>query len=608
MCGITGLFGRTPLSWNADHTISQMTLALQHRGPDATGFFTSAHVRLGHRRLAIIDLSNGAQPMTIDYKGSRYTIVFNGEIYNYRSLKNELETLGFVFSTESDTEVLLLSYVAWKEQVVDHLVGIFAFAVTHDDQLFIARDHLGVKPLYYYDDGDCFRFASEIKALFADSSVPRIIDGYGWMELYGLGPTLTPGKTPFKGIKSLPPGHYLQITEKVVTINRYFELTSAPHLDSLPESIQKIQTMMSDIITMQMQSDVGVSSFLSGGLDSSIITALASKNHSIDTYSIDYLDNDLHFTSNTFQVSRDPQFARLGAEYFGTNHQEIIMNTNDLIDELIPSMIARDMPGMADIDGSLRFLAHQVHKDHKVVLSGECADELFGGYPWFYSNNSDISSFPWLRHMDFRIDLLATPWKSLPYLDYINSSLQTTLSRVKRLPGESDESYRWHQMTYLNVYWFMQNLLTRKDSQTMAQSLEARVPFADYRLAQYAFNLPPEYKYREGQEKWILREAFKDILPETIYQRKKNPYPKTFHPEYTRHATKLLIERMSNSTSVLPRLFDLTKLGQLVEPTTNQDTIPWFGQLMNRPQLIAYLYQLDVFFEHYHIQLEDPQA
>lgn len=607
MCGIVGIMGRNPLPIKADETIEKMTVALKHRGPDSMGFFSQSHVRLGHRRLAIIDVTNGAQPMTIEEKGVLYTIVFNGEIYNYLELKETLIKLGYSFTTHSDTEVLLVSYIAWKERVVDHLVGIFAFAVYHENTLFVARDHLGVKPLFYYDDGEIFRFASEIKSLLADYSIPRIIDNEGWMELYALGPTSSPGKTPFKNIFALPPGHFLTLKQKQITTFCYFELTSENNTDSIETAVQKVRSLLTSIIELQMQSDVGVSTLLSGGLDSSIITSVAATKGKLDTFSIDYLDNDLHFSSNLFQVSRDTDFARLVSKSLGTTHHEIILNTQDLIEELIPSMVARDYPGMADIDGSLRYLATKVHQIHKVVLSGECADELFGGYPWFISS-SPIESFPWLRNLGVRIDLLNDSWKKLPYEDYVKSALQKSLSKVQRLPSETDEDFQWRQMTYLNVYWFMQNLLTRKDSQTMSQSLEARVPFADYRLAQYVYNLPKHYKYRNGQEKWLLREAFKDLLPREVLNRKKNPYPKTFHPEYTQHVTQLLRERLTNSSSILPHLFNVQKVDEFILKPSEMDQIPWFGQLMNRPQLIAYLYLLDIFFEKYNIQLETPYA
>lgn len=602
MCGITGWMNKNENLRNKKRIIKKMTKTLKYRGPDSTGYFISDDVLFGHKRLAIIDPEKGKQPMKYD----NYVIVYNGEIYNTDSIRKKLIKKGYSFNTTSDTEVILKGYACYKEKIVEKLEGIFAFAIYDGKDLFLARDRLGVKPLFYTQIDGNFLFASEIKALLKNDLVQPIIDKESLQELLGLGPSKIPGSGIFKGIKELRAAHYLTYKTGIIDIKRYWNVKDKKFDDTFEVCSTKVRRMLMDSIKRQMVSDVGISTFLSGGLDSSIITAVVSnelkkQNQVLDTYSIDYEDNDKYFKANKFQVSKDKKFIDIMKNAFKTNHTYEVISQRKLAKTLKESVIARDYPGMADIDSSLFWFSKQIRKEHKVILSGECADEIFGGYPWFYRKEiRERENFPWIDSLDERISLIKNDLaQKLDLKNFVKEKCELTLSEIN---VSDDENLK--KLFYLNMTWFMPTLLDRKDRMTMRASLEARVPFADTKLIEYLWNVPWEYKYKNNQEKGLLRHAFKNILPKEIIDRKKNPYPKTHNPKYTKIMIKLLKKRLKNKKSVLYKIFDYDKLMNLIETGGESFKTPWFGQLMTGPELLAYLYQFDIWAVKYKIILD----
>ena len=451
MCGITGWMNKNENLRNKKRIIKKMTKTLKYRGPDSTGYFISDDVLLGHKRLAIIDPEKGKQPMKYD----NYVIVYNGEIYNTDSIRKKLIKKGYSFNTTSDTEVILKGYACYKEKIVEKLEGIFAFAIYDGKDLFLARDRLGVKPLFYTQIDGNFLFASEIKALLKNDLVQPIIDKESLQELLGLGPSKIPGSGIFKGIKELRAAHYLTYKAGIIDIKRYWNVKDKKFDDTFEVCSTKVRRMLMDSIKRQMVSDVGISTFLSGGLDSSIITAVVSnelkkQNQVLDTYSIDYEDNDKYFKANKFQVSKDKKFIDIMKNAFKTNHTYEVISQRKLAKTLKESVIARDYPGMADIDSSLFWFSKQIRKEHKVILSGECADEIFGGYPWFYRKEiRERENFPWIDSLDERISLIKKDLaQKLDLKNFVKEKCELTLSEIN---VSDDENLK--KLFYLNMTW-----------------------------------------------------------------------------------------------------------------------------------------------------------
>lgn len=598
MCGFVGWYNDKENIKKHKKMIKKMNKSLKHRGPDDHQYDISDHLLLGHNRLSIIDLKNGVQPM----KYKNYTIVYNGEIYNTNEIKKLLIEKGYTFTTTSDTEVLLKGYICFKEKILNMIEGIYAFAIYNQEELFLARDRLGVKPLFYSHMGNDFLFASEIKAILKSKIVKPIITKDSLSQLLSLGPSRVPGSGIFKDIYELRPAHYLTYKDGQINIQRYWNVASKEFNDTFEESVIKIRELLTDSIKRQMVSDVPIACFLSGGLDSSIITAVVSKNYDdvLKTFSIDYEDNNKYFKGNAFQISEDKSFIDIMRKTFSTNHYFEIISQRKLAKLLKKSVVARDYPGMADIDSSLYWFSKQIKKEVKVALSGECADEIFGGYPWFYNEKiRKRDNFPWIDSLDERNNLLKEELKDkLKLKDYVSKAYEDI---IKEIPEDSDE---FKKLFYINMIMFMPTLLERKDRMTMMASLEARVPFADTKLIEYLWNVPWEYKFYHNKEKGLLREAFKDILPNEIFDRKKNPYPKTHHPKYTKIVTKMLRKRLKRKSNVIYKIFDKDKIRELIETNGSSFKTPWFGQLMTGPQLLAYLYQFDVWADKYKIILE----
>lgn len=612
MCGIVGW-----IDWQRDLAserlyMEAMTATLAARGPDASGLWISGHCAFGHRRLSVIDPDNGAQPMLRQSGDYTYVIVYNGELYNAPELRKELELLGHRFRTQCDTEVLLAAYMEWKEECAARLNGIFAFAVWDEQRrhVFLCRDRLGVKPLFYMQVNGALLFASEPKAVLAHPAVKPQVGLEGLAEILVMGPARTPGCGIYSNLSELKPGHSLLFNRDGVRLSCYWRLESKPHSDGIGTTAEKIRELLRDTLERQLISDVPVCTLLSGGLDSSALTALAADYYrrtgrgELHTYSVDYTDNDKHFTASLFQPNNDAPWIRRMSEYLGTCHHHVEFDTPELVSALKQAVIARDLPGMADVDASLYLFCREIKRSATVAISGEAADEIFGGYPWFYREEAlNAGTFPWALAAEERAGLLSEDVRSWMHPgSYIKESYNLAIAEVPRLPGENPQEARMREMSYLNITRFMPTLLDRKDRMSMAAGLEVRVPFCDHRLVEYVWNIPWEMKTAGGHEKGILRQALEGLLPRDILTRKKSPYPKTHNPNYLAAVKKWVLDILDDASSPLLPLINASKIRQMAEGTV-PFTSPWFGQLMTGPQMFAYLAQVDFWLRTYRVSI-----
>lgn len=609
MCGIAGWFSDSDPVIGKTDILEKMSRTLCRRGPDEHGMYVGQNIALLHRRLTVVAPKDGRQPMSETLGERRVTLVYNGELYNTRELRRELELRGFDLRGRSDTEVLLKSYLCWGRACPERLNGIFAFAVydSADGSLFLARDPIGVKPLFLYEYSGGLIFGSEIKTLLANPLVRPVVDEQGLMEVLFVGPGRTPGCGVFRGITELLPGECAVYEGGRLEKRRYFRITAQEHTDSREQTIERTRELLTDAVERQLISDVPLCTFLSGGLDSSIISAVAANHFSksgrtLDTYSVNYTDNAKYFKKSLFQPNSDEDYIGTMIGAIGSKHHSVVLDNGALYDALFDSVEARDLPGMADVDSSLLLFCREVKRDFTVALSGECADELFGGYPWYH--NSEIlfeECFPWSRSQAVRRALLKPGF--LPRgEEYVHIRYEETVRETDHLPGESAHQRRMREMFMLNFRWFMQTLLDRKDRCSMYSGLEVRVPFCDYRVIRYAYNMPWELKALGGREKGIVREAFSGLLPERIVKRKKSPYPKTHNPEYMRLCVKGAKNILADSSSPLREMLDAEGVLRVIENPEGISS-PWYGQLMRAPQILAYLAQIDYWMRKYKVEI-----
>lgn len=611
MCGFAGIVDFKKILTNEQVHLESMTDTLKMRGPDQHGYKSYPHVLFGHRRLIVVDPKGGLQPMTKEQGGFQYTLIYNGELYNTEDIRKELLNNGYQFDSYSDTEVLLTAYMCWGVNCVEKLNGIFAFAVYDEklEQVLLVRDQLGVKPFFYSIQGTTLIFGSEIKTVLAHPAVSPTVDREGLTEIFGLGPAVRPGSAVFKEISELPPAHLAIINKKDIVIKEYWQLRATENHETLEEATEHLQHLLIDAIERQLVGDVPLCTFLSGGLDSSAISAIAARSYKkrnkvLTTYSLDYEDNDKYFRASIYQPTSDQYWALQMAEFIQSNHRTYTIKHDELAYALRSAVLARDLPGMADIDSSLFLFCKEIREDFIVALSGECADEVFGGYPWYTRPElRNLETFPWSNFVRSRKQLLSPEYASLPLEEMVQENYLDSIKLVPQLGYESLDRQRTREIFYLNMKWFMVNLLNRKDRMSMANSLEVRVPFADYRLVEYAFNLPDDYLFYQGREKGLLRKALKGILPEDIIYRKKSPYPKTHNPIYTQLVSDMLSEVLQNKNAPLFTIINKEFAQKLVDTKGEAYTRPWFGQLMTGPQLIAYLVQLNIWLESYKVKL-----
>lgn len=615
MSGIGGFFHRG-IDITKDITyvdiLNKMNEVQKHRGMAGSGIYQKKGCGLAHVAFTPMDQVSGHQPMEKQVGEREFAIAFDGEIYNIRDLREELKQGGAELLTSSDTEVLLQGYIQYGIDYLKRLNGVFAGAIwdNKEEILYLFRDRLGVKPLFYTKIGDSLVFSSEIKGLFAYPNVEATIDRDGLCEIFAVGPAKTLGKGVFKNIEEVLPGHIVAYRQNDMGCYPYWELQSREHTDSMEETVEKVAWLIEDAVKLQMDSDLPICTLLSGGLDSSLVTAICAeekkkKGEILDTFSFDFQENAQYFKSNDFQPSEDRPWVEKMVAYSRTNHKILECSNEDLIKNLYQSVDGRDLPCMADVESSLLYFCKEVAKTNKIALTGECADEVFGGYPWFHKQEYlECQEFPWSRSMEPRQDLLSDPFlRYLPMQEYAHNAYEKTRKETPTLYGESPLEARKREIAYINLKWAMVTLLDRMERSGAQAGMGARVPFADYRLVEYVFNVPWEMKSPGGLVKGLLRKAGERHLPYDVVYRKKSPFPKTYHPEYEKRLAQLLQEVLKEKDAPIRAFLDKKKLETWLENPSDYGK-PWYGQLMARPQMLAYLLQMNYWFKKYNVKVQ----
>ncbi|MFJ4915522.1 asparagine synthase (glutamine-hydrolyzing) [Streptomyces sp. NPDC088726] len=546
MCGITGWVSFERDLHSESATVDAMTETMSCRGPDDRGSWINGPAALGHRRLAIIDLPGGRQPMTADTPQGTVALVYSGETYNFTELRRELAGRGHRFTTDSDTEVVLRGYLEWGEAVAERLNGMYAFALWdgRHDKLVMIRDRMGIKPFYYYETADGVLFGSEPKAILANPLSRARVGLDGLRELFAF--VKTPGHAVWEGMHEVEPGTVVTVDRNGLRRHVYWQLETRPHTDGKDESIAHVRSLLDDIVRRQMVSDVPRCTLLSGGLDSSAMTAIAARQlaengETVRSFAVDFVGQADNFVADELRTTPDTPYVHDVARSSGTDHRDIVLDSHALADPEVRARVirARDIPmGFGDMDASLYLLFRSIREHSTVALSGESADEVFGGYLQFFDEEARrADTFPWLvrfaQHFGDDSDVLRpdlTAALDLP--SYIQDSYGTAVAGVQRLQGESDFEFRMRKICHLHLTRFVRVLLDRKDRASMAVGLEVRVPFCDHRLVEYVYNTPWSLKSFDGREKSLLREATADVLPKSVYDRVKSPYPSTQDPKY----------------------------------------------------------------------------
>lgn len=607
MCGIAGQIGYEQDMRRMSGVMTKMSAALSPRGPDASGLYSDENAFLVHRRLIVIDPENGAQPM----RSGDLTLVYNGELYNTAELRRELESRGVEFRGHSDTEVVLMSYAEWGERCVERFNGIFAFAVwdSREKTLFLARDRIGVKPLFYSRTSDGIIFASEIKSMLKHPAVKPIITGEGVSEIMLIGPAKRVGSGVFRDISEIPAAHCATLTREGFSLRKYWSLHAQPHTENFTETSAHVRELVTDAVKRQLVSDVPLCCFLSGGLDSSIISAIAAgefakRGEKLHTWSIDYKDNHKNFHASSFQPDEDAPWVEKMAEFIGSEHTNVVLDTPALADALYDSTRARDLPGMADVDSSLYLFCGRIREQFPVALSGECADEIFAGYPWYHRKEVLFyDGFPWSTAVPERAALMKRNISGGEAEEYVRRSYDKCLSQVEYLDADSDTDRRMREMFLLNLDYFMATLLDRKDRMSMAHGLEVRVPFCDYRIVEYAYNVPWAMKAYTGREKGLLRHAMTGVLPEDVLWRKKSPYPKTHNPDYMELLSGKLRAVLDSDDCRITSIVNADRLRELIDTGGASFGKNWYGQLMTVPQIYAYMLQIEYWLREYNVEI-----
>ncbi|WP_098016559.1 asparagine synthase (glutamine-hydrolyzing) [Streptomyces sp. b62] len=607
MCGIAGW-----LDWERDltresGTVRRMADTLARRGPDDSGVWTATRIGLGHRRLAVIDPELGRQPMT-EHGGDgreRAVVSFSGEIHNYRELRTELTARGHRFRTASDTEVLLAAHREWGPRAIERFAGMFAYALWDiaEQTLYLGRDPLGVKPLYYAEHPSGLVFGSEPKALFASGLIRPEVDAEGLTDVFTVA-ARRPGDAVYRGVRQLLPGHLLTVRRGATTARRYWQLTTAPHEDDEATTVATVRSLLDRIVGEQTVADVPLGALLSGGIDSSTITAIGARALAADargplaTYSVDFAGSEEDFQADALHVSRDAPYVRAVVDHVGTKHSEVLVEPASLLAESGVTLRARDYPGVGDLDVSLYLLFREVRRHLTVALSGEGADDAFGGYPWFASEAARPSGgFPWSAGVKDRNAVLSPELRGhLDLHERLDARYREALDEVPYLDGESGVDRRMREVYYLQHTRFLPFLLDRKDRMSMANGLEVRVPFCDHRLVEYVWNVPWRLKRLGGSEKGLLRAAVEDALPAEVVHRPKSGFPVGQSPEYL-ESVRTAVSDMIESDGPAMRLLDAGTLRAMVRDQA------WVNGTFTPPPILPRALQLNDWLTAYDVRV-----
>ena len=604
MCGITGWvdFGRDLRTERA--AIEAMTATMACRGPDAGDVWCSPRAAIGHRRLAVIDLPGGDQPMRAS-GADDVVLTFSGEIYNFTELRRELVAHGHEFRTRSDTEVLLRGYLQWGRDCVRRLNGMFAFGIWDGrrQELLLARDRLGVKPLYYAERPDGVLFGSEPKAVLAHPEFRAEVDAEGLAELFSQFGTATPGHAIYRGLAEVRPGTMVTAGRGGVRTAAYWALEAAPHADGLAATAATVRELLADTVHRQTVADVPLCSLLSGGLDSSVVSALAAGSlgrrdrAKLATYSVDFAGSADAFKPDQLRPSHDEPFARAAAEHIGSRHSTIVLSAEDLVAAQWAPLAAHDLPTMGDMWVSIYLLFREISQQSTVALSGEAADEVFGGYAWYHAPALLAApTFPWAAGGSWEPLLHDEVRARIRLAEYAGDRYQQALAEAPRLAGESPADRRIREVLYLGLTRWLPALLDRKDRLSMATGLEVRVPFCDHRLVEYVWNVPWALKEAGGIEKGLLRAASADLLPADLVNRRKSIYPGAADPAYERALDVQLRELLAQPGAPL---FGLISRERLTAAYASDPRLPGMMAIRPSPMApVAFLLDVNRWLEH----------
>lgn len=540
-------------------------------------------------------------------------LAFDGGIYNFEELKRELTGRGIPIVKGDVPELCLKGYQEYGEDFFKKINGTFALALWDgkERKAILCRDKIGVKPLYYTRLKNKIFFGSTIQDVLENSGIEAVVTTEGLCEIFALGPAKSRTADIFQGISEVLPAQYVVFQEGKLQKRIYWKLESFAHKDSFPETVEKTAWLLKDAVKRQMQADTPVSTFLSGGIDSSLVTAICAKElkkqgQQLDTFSFDFEGNRKYFKANAFQPSQDRPWVEKMVQYADTKHRYLECDNDDLVAYLYKAVDAADLPCMADVEGSMLYFCEQTAKERKVVLTGEGADEIFGGYPWFYKEESfAMRAFPWSFDMKPRQTLLADTWiERLPMEEYAREAYEKTIEDTPALEGETGREKRRREISYLNLKWFMATLLDRMDRTSRACGLDARVPFADERIVQYLWNVPWDMKYRNHTVKGLLRFAGEGLLPKDVLWRKKSPYPKTYNPFYEKLLGEELKGVLARPDAPVKQFLDEKKVKRFLSSPSDYGK-PWYGQLMAGPQMLAYMLQVNYWLEKYKIKIKE---
>ncbi|MEG2275839.1 MAG: asparagine synthase (glutamine-hydrolyzing) [Clostridia bacterium] len=547
------------------------------------------------------------------YEDDKYIVIVDGEIFNIQEISKDLKEKGYKFVEESSAEYINKAYIEYGATFLDILNGAFVICILEkiEHTIFIARDKLGLKSIYYTktEDED-YVFATEIKGLLAYRGVYPVLNKQAAMELIGLGPAHTPGLTYYKDIYEIEPGQYAYIKDNNITKHTYWDIEEVSKnikiSDNIEQAERKIRYILKDAVKKQSECINKSCSMLSGGLDSSILTKILSeKEKSVDTFSIDFKDNDKNFKSTEYQSTADKYYVDKMVKYLKTTHMTVLLENKELFNALSNSLIARDSPGMADIDASLYLFCKNIREcGHETAFSGECSDEIFGGYPWFYKEKlMKYDGFPWAMSEKLRENIINKNISGMT--KYVRKKYENEKNKVKKTDENNFEN-RYKEINYLTIKFFMPVLIERVEKMARANNLEIRVPFADYRIFEYVYNLDVKYKLgdEKNKEKYILRKAFESELPEEIVYRKKSPFPKTYDVEYLKILENAVAEMLKSKDNKIFKILDKEYIKQIIESHGREITENFFGQLMTYPQILAYIIQIDIWLEVYDVIID----
>ncbi|WP_326615856.1 asparagine synthase (glutamine-hydrolyzing) [Streptomyces decoyicus] len=606
MCGITGWASFHGDARTQAPVIKAMTTTLTPRGPDAGGVWLGERAAIGHRRLAVIDLEGGVQPMTDRADEPALVLGYSGEVYNHHELRAELRGRGHAFRTRSDTEVVLRAYAEWGEDVADHLEGMFAFAVWDEraQRLVLVRDRLGVKPLFWAAVDGGLAFASEPKALFAHPEIRPRVDADGLREAYSL--LFNTGPTVWSGVREVEPGGLLVLDQKGIRERRYWQLEADVHHNDRETTVERIRELVGTAARSQLEADVPLCSLLSGGIDSTVLTALLAdelrlregRGARIRSYAVDYSDQAAQFTGDVLRTGHDTPYSIEAGAFIGTDHSTVVLDPRALLDpeHRKAVVVARDSPiGVGDMDTSLYLLFGEIRKHSTVALSGEAADEVFGGYPWFHNPKAlAAETFPWLLVTGDEAAMPLNPELGLRIGEFRDDTYRSALAAVPHLDGETPTEHRQREMQHLSLTRWLRQLLHRKDRLSMSQGLEVRVPYCDHRLVEYAFTTPWALKSFDGREKSLLRAAGTGLAPDSVLHRPKNHYPATHHPDYNRGLQDMARDALS--VDQVRALADVTRIKPCLD--TPPDQLEW-GHRLRLERVV----DLALWLDHYQPEL-----